>query len=72
VYVSKSRTLTDQGEKVLVFDSMGTQTRIFAPEIFFFNGKWYIYYCADRQDYGYQHMATVLESTTSIRKAIRR
>lgn len=65
VYVSKSRTLTDQGEKVLVFDSMGTQTRIFAPEIFFFNGKWYIYYCADRQDYGYQHMATVLESTTS-------
>ncbi|KRE98454.1 hypothetical protein ASG89_05475 [Paenibacillus sp. Soil766] len=65
VYVSKSRTLTDQGEKVLVFDSLGTQTRIFAPEIFFFNGKWYIYYCADRQDYGYQHMATVLESTTS-------
>ncbi|KRE69581.1 family 43 glycosylhydrolase [Paenibacillus sp. Soil750] len=65
VYVSKSRTLTDQGEKVLVFDSLGSQTRIFAPEIFFFNGKWYIYYCADRQDYGYQHMATVLESTTS-------
>lgn len=65
VYVSKSRTLTDQGEKVLVYDSQGTQTRIFAPEIFFFNGRWYIYYCADRQDYGYKHMATVLESTTS-------
>ncbi|MEH7333919.1 family 43 glycosylhydrolase [Neobacillus drentensis] len=64
VYVSKSRTLTDQGEKVMVFDSKGTQTRIFAPEIFFFNGKWYIYYCADLKDYGYKHMATVLESVT--------
>ncbi|MCS7460558.1 family 43 glycosylhydrolase [Paenibacillus doosanensis] len=65
VYVSKSRTLTDQGEKIMVFDSKGTQTRIFAPEIFFFNGKWYIYYCADLKDYGYKHMATVLESVTS-------
>jgi Predicted beta-xylosidase len=64
VYVSKSRTLTDQGEKVMVFDSLGTQTRIFAPEIFFFNGKWYIYYCADLKDYSYKHMATVLESVT--------
>lgn len=64
VYVSKSRTLTDQGEKVLVFDSQGTQTRIFAPELFFLNGKWYIYYCADLQAYGYKHMATVLESET--------
>lgn len=64
VYVSKSRTLTDQGEKVMVFDSQGTQTRIFAPELFFFDGKWYIYYCADLQSFGYQHMATVLESVT--------
>ncbi|KAI7261478.1 hypothetical protein KC345_g9735 [Hortaea werneckii] len=64
VYVSKSRTLTDQGEKVMVFDSKGTQTRIFAPEIFFLEGKWYIYYCADLKDYGYKHMATVLESVT--------
>lgn len=64
VYVSKSRTLTDQGEKVMVYDSKGAQTRIFAPEIFFFGGKWYIYYCADLKDYGYRHMATVLESVT--------
>ncbi|WP_139997512.1 family 43 glycosylhydrolase [Paenibacillus paridis] len=64
VYVSKSRTLIDQGEKVMVFDSKGTQTRIFAPEIFFLEGKWYIYYCADLKEYGYQHMATVLESVT--------
>lgn len=65
VYVSKSRTLTDQGEKKLVFDSQGTQTRIFAPEIFFFDGKWYIYYCADLKAYDYKHMATVLESVTA-------
>ncbi|WP_058308489.1 family 43 glycosylhydrolase [Gracilibacillus massiliensis] len=64
VYVSKSRTLTDQGEKVMVFDSKGTQTRIFAPEILFFDGKWYIYYCADLEEYDYKHMATVLESVT--------
>ncbi|MCR2804854.1 family 43 glycosylhydrolase [Paenibacillus soyae] len=64
VYVSKSRTLTDQGEKVMVFDSGGTQTRIFAPELFFLDGKWYIYYCADLKAFGYQHMATVLESVT--------
>lgn len=64
VYVSKSRTLTDQGEKVMVYDSQGTQTRIFAPEIFFFDGKWYIYYCADLKEYGYKHMGNVLESVT--------
>ncbi|WP_408011284.1 family 43 glycosylhydrolase [Pseudalkalibacillus sp. A8] len=64
IYVSKSRTLTDQGEKVMVYDSKGTETRIFAPEIFYFDGKWYIYYCADIKDYGYKHMATVLESVT--------
>ncbi|MFK9090119.1 family 43 glycosylhydrolase [Bacillus salipaludis] len=65
IYVSKSRTLTDQGEKIMVYDSQGTQTRIFAPEIFFFDGKWYIYYCADLKDYGYKHMGTVLESVTA-------
>ncbi|OMF35977.1 hypothetical protein BK133_09845 [Paenibacillus sp. FSL H8-0548] len=65
VYVSKSRTLTDQGEKVMVFDSLGTQTRIFAPEIFFLDGKWYIYYCADLREFDYRHMATVLESVTA-------
>lgn len=64
VYVSKSRTLLDQGEKVMVYDSKGDQTRIFAPEIFFFDGKWYIYYCADLKEFGYKHMATVLESVT--------
>lgn len=64
IYVSKSRTLTDQGEKIMVFDSKDTQKRIFAPEIFFLQGKWYIYYCADVDTYGWQHMPAVLESVT--------
>lgn len=54
VYVSKSRTLTDQGEKKLVMDLGGKQRRVFAPELFFLNdaegGHWYIYYCADVLD----------------------
>ncbi len=55
IYVSKSRTLTDQGEKKLVMDVAGKQRRVFAPELFFFDdaegGHLYIYYCADVLDY---------------------
>lgn len=55
IYVSKSRTLTDQGEKKMVMDMTGKQRRIFAPEMFFLNdedgGHWYIYYCADVINY---------------------
>lgn len=55
IYVSKSQTLTDQGEKKLVMDMAGKQRRIFAPELFFLNdeegGHWYIYYCADVLEY---------------------
>lgn len=55
IYVSKSRTLTDQGEKKLVMDMTGKQRRIFAPEMFFVDGEdgghWYIYYCADVLNY---------------------
>lgn len=55
IYVSKSRTLTDQGEKMLVMDMQGKQRRIFAPELFWLNddegGHWYIYYCADILNY---------------------
>ncbi|MCR5792572.1 MAG: Ig-like domain-containing protein [Lachnospiraceae bacterium] len=50
VYISKSRTLTDQGEKVTIMDFTKTpesQRRIFAPEIFHYGNHWYIYYCAD-------------------------
>lgn len=55
VYVSKSQTLTDQGEKKMVMDLSGKQRRIFAPELFWLNdedgGHWYIYYCADVMNY---------------------
>ncbi len=59
IYVSKSQTLTDQGEKKMVMDLSGKQRRIFAPELYYLNdedgGHWYIYYCADvmnfEQDY---------------------
>lgn len=62
VYVSKSQTLTDQGEKKQVMDMTGRQRRIFAPELFFLNdeegGHWYIYYCADILDYGKDYPET--------------
>lgn len=64
IYVSKSKSLVDQGERIRVFDSKGTQKRIFAPEIFFIDGKWYIYYCADYECENWRHMAGCLESVT--------
>ncbi|MDF2567951.1 MAG: hypothetical protein K0R90_1407, partial [Oscillospiraceae bacterium] len=64
IFVSKSKTLIDQGEKICVFDSKGTQKRMFAPEIFFINGKWFIYYCADYECMNWRHHAGCLESVT--------
>lgn len=64
IYVSKSKSLVEQGEKIAVFDSKGKQKRIFAPEIFFIDGKWYIYYCADYESENWRHMAGCLESVT--------
>jgi len=67
IYVSKSRTLTDQGEKTMVMDVMGKQRRVFAPEIFFLNddqgGHWYIYYCADVLDYARDYPETAARYT---------
>lgn len=66
MYVSKSKSLLDQGEKVMVYDSDGIESRLFAPELYFIDGKWYIYYCADvgLSGYNWRHMACVLESVT--------
>lgn len=64
MYVSKSKSLLDQGEKVRIFDFDDSKSRIFAPEMFFIDGKWYIYYCADAREYNWRHMACVLESVT--------
>ncbi|MHA9740184.1 PA14 domain-containing protein [Robinsoniella peoriensis] len=64
MYVSKSKSLLDQGEKVRIFDFNDSKSRIFAPEMFFIDGKWYIYYCADAKEYNWRHMACVMESVT--------
>lgn len=67
IYISKSRTLTDQGEKKEVINVVGKQGRVFAPELFFFEdendeygGRWYIYYCADVHNFAndYPHLAS--------------
>jgi len=65
VYVSKSKTLVERGEKVKVWDGEGDFNRVFAPELFFRNGKWYVYFCGDAREYDWKHMAVVLESNTS-------
>jgi GH43 family beta-xylosidase len=68
LWVWKSRTLTgiDRGEKVKVWTSLasGPQCRqIWAPELHFLHGKWYLYYTAsDGVDRNHRHY--VLESVT--------
>lgn len=47
IYVSKSSTLLYKGETKVVFSmDDGTQSHLFAPEMFYIDGKWYIYYHA--------------------------
>jgi len=69
LWVWKSRTLTgiDKGEKVKVWSApkIGPQSRqIWAPELFFLRGKWYLYYTAsDGTDAHHRHY--VLESVSA-------
>jgi GH43 family beta-xylosidase len=46
VYVSKSPTLLERGEKVKVWEGAGEYNRVFAPELHFIQGKWYITHSA--------------------------
>jgi GH43 family beta-xylosidase len=64
VYVSKSTSLLDRGEKVKVWEDAGNYGRVFAPELHYLRGKWYIYFCADVREMGGKHMAVVLEANT--------
>ncbi len=64
VYVSKSPTLTERGEKVKVWEDADNYGRVFAPELHFIQGKWYIYFCADVRSEGGRHMAVVLQANT--------
>ncbi|MCC9166902.1 glycoside hydrolase family 43 protein [Pontibacter harenae] len=69
IYISKSRKLTEPGERVVVWrppaESWNSHN-IWAPELHFFNGKWYIYYAAAKKAGGpflYQQSG-VLESAS--------
>jgi GH43 family beta-xylosidase len=64
VYVSKSPTLVERGEKVKVWEDAENYGRVFAPELHFIQGKWYIYFCADVKSEGGKHMAVVLQANT--------
>ncbi|WP_161890467.1 glycoside hydrolase family 43 protein [Pontibacter russatus] len=67
IYVSKSEKLTEPGEKVKVWETPDTgwnQSNVWAPEMHFLGGKWYIYYAAAKKPGGpfiYQRSG-VLES----------
>ncbi len=52
IYVSRSNTLTDLGQRVTVWTppAEGWNTsNIWAPELHYFGGKWYIYYAASKR-----------------------
>ncbi|WP_192822143.1 family 43 glycosylhydrolase [Rufibacter sp. LB8] len=69
IYVSKSPVLTKFGERVPVWKAPATgwnSSNLWAPEIHFLQGKWYIYYTAGRKEGGpflYQRSG-VLESVS--------
>lgn len=69
IYVSASKKLTDPGKRVTVWqtpESGWNQSNVWAPELHFFNGHWYIYYAAAKQPgspFIYQRSG-VLESVT--------
>lgn len=49
IFVSRSLKLTEPGERVVVWETPAkgwNQSNVWAPELHFFNGKWYIYYAA--------------------------
>ncbi|WP_377130601.1 family 43 glycosylhydrolase [Rufibacter roseus] len=70
IYVSKSSTLTQLGKRVQVWSAPEegwNAHNIWAPEIHYLQGKWYIYYTAGKVRGGpYIHQRSgVLESTTN-------
>ena len=52
IYVSQSKKLSEPGERTIVWQSPASgwnQSNIWAPELHFFDGKWYIYYAAAKK-----------------------
>lgn len=69
IYVSESRKLTQLGKKVSVWKAPAegwNAHNVWAPELHFLQGKWYIYYTAGKTQGGpFIHQRSgVLESTT--------
>jgi GH43 family beta-xylosidase len=62
--VSKSRSLLDQGVKIKVWEDKNYRS-VFAPELHFVRGKWYIYFCAGAKSHEWKRKAVVLEADTS-------
>lgn len=68
IYVSKSDKLTELGDKKVVWNPPTegwNKTNIWAPEIHFISGKWYIYYAAGSAGPPFIHQRSgVLESVS--------
>lgn len=69
IEVSRSRFLTQKGESRKVWSSPDTgwnRKNIWAPELHYFDGKWYVYYAAGYEGPPFIHQKSgVLESVTS-------
>lgn len=70
IWVAKSDKLTQAGERVVVWRPTAGQWNshnIWAPELHFFNGKWYLYYAASKTPGGpfINQRSGVLESATA-------
>jgi GH43 family beta-xylosidase len=68
ISVRKSKKLTEMGKPITVWKAPGqgwNASHIWAPELHFFNNKWYIYYAAGKAGPPYIHQRSgVLESVT--------
>lgn len=68
ITISKSKYLTKPGEMRRVWDAPSTgwnRSNVWAPELHFIDGRWYIYYAAGESGPPFIHQRTgVLQSTT--------
>ncbi len=69
IHVSKSKKLTEPGTPTLVWSAPASgwnRTNVWAPELHFLHGKWYIYYAAGEAGPPFIHQrAGVLEAATA-------
>lgn len=52
IYVSQSKKLSEPGERIMVWEapeSGWNQSNVWAPELHFIDGRWYIYYAAAKK-----------------------